>query len=110
MPGFNLYEALSSCAHHFESFGGHAAAAGLKIEEGKIDGLDVAGLTYAILLYIPDNALSGNWRVVAFVDDKATADQEKAILSVYTGEKGGPVADLARLIGDVVAVERAGAP
>ena len=76
-------------------------------EEGEIDGLDVSGLTYSILLYIPDNALSGNWRVVAFVDDKATADQEKAILSVYMGEKGGPVADLARLIGDVVAVERA---
>lgn len=75
-------------------------------EEGKIDGLDVAGLTYAILLYIPDNALSGNWRVVAFVDDKANAEQEKAILSVYSGEKGGPLADLARLIGEVVAVER----
>lgn len=37
VPGFNLHEALSSCAHHFESFGGHAAAAGLKIEEAKID-------------------------------------------------------------------------
>ncbi len=37
VPGFNLHEALSSCAHHFESFGGHAAAAGLKIQETKID-------------------------------------------------------------------------
>jgi single-stranded-DNA-specific exonuclease len=37
IPGFNLHEALSSCAHHFESFGGHAAAAGLKIEEAKIE-------------------------------------------------------------------------
>ena len=76
-------------------------------EKGEIDGVDVSGLTFAILLHIPDNALSGNWRVVACVDDKATADQEKAILSVYTGEKGGPVADLAQLIGEVVAVERA---
>jgi len=76
-------------------------------EKGEIDGVDVSGLTFSILLHIPDNALSGNWRVVAYVDDKATADQEKAILSVYTGEKGGPVADLAQLIGEVVAVERA---
>jgi hypothetical protein len=76
-------------------------------EKGEIDGVDVSGLTFAILLHIPENALSGNWRVVACVDDKATADQEKAILSVYTGEKGGPVADLAQLIGEVVAVERA---
>ncbi len=76
-------------------------------EKGEIDGVDVSGLTFSILLHIPDNALSGNWRVVAFVDDNATAEQEKAILSVYTGEKGGPVADLAQLIGEVVAVERA---
>lgn len=75
-------------------------------EKGEIDGVDVSGLTYSILLHIPDNALSGNWRVVAFVDDKATAEQEKAILSVYTGEQGGPVADMAQLIGEVVAVER----
>lgn len=37
VPGFNLHEALSSCSHHFESFGGHAAAAGLKIPEAKIE-------------------------------------------------------------------------
>lgn len=75
-------------------------------EKGEIDGVDVSGLTYSILLYIPDNALSGNWRVVACVDDKATINQEEAILSVYKGEKGGPVADIAQLIGEVVAVER----
>ncbi len=37
VAGFNLHEGLASCAHHFESFGGHAAAAGLKIAEAKID-------------------------------------------------------------------------
>jgi len=76
-------------------------------EKGEIDDVDVSGLTFALLLHIPANALSGSWRVVACVDDKATADQEKAILSVYTGEKGGPVADMAQLVGEVVAVERA---
>lgn len=76
-------------------------------DKGEIDGVDVSGLTFALLLHIPDNALSGNWRVVACVDDKATAEQEKAILGVYTGEKGGPVADMAQLVGEVVAVERA---
>ncbi len=76
-------------------------------DKGEIDGVDVSGLTFALLLHIPANALSGNWRVVACVDDKATAEQEKAILGVYTGEKGGPVADMAQLVGEVVAVERA---
>ncbi len=37
VPGFNLHEALSQCSHHFVGFGGHAAAAGVTIEEKHID-------------------------------------------------------------------------
>jgi single-stranded-DNA-specific exonuclease len=35
--GLPLHEALKSCAAHLTSHGGHAAAAGLKIEEDRID-------------------------------------------------------------------------
>lgn len=35
--GFNLFEALSACSEHLVSFGGHALAAGLNIQENKID-------------------------------------------------------------------------
>ena len=41
------------------------------------------------------------------VDDNASPAQEAALLKVYTGQAGGPVADLAKLIGTVVSVERA---
>lgn len=75
-------------------------------DKGNIDGVDVSGLTFAVLCHIPGNILQGNWRVIAYVDEKASKAQEEAILSVYTGKKGGPVADLAKLIGEVVAVER----
>ena len=75
-------------------------------DKGKIDGVDVSGLTFAVLCHIPGNILQGNWRIVAYVDEKASKQQEEAILAVYTGKKGGPVADLAQLIGEVVGVER----
>ena len=77
-----------------------------QIEKGTIDGVDVSGLTYAILLYIANNALAGNWRVVACIDAKASEEQAEAIKSVFTGEQGGAVADIAALIGEIVAVER----
>ena len=32
--------------------------------------------------------------------------QEAALLAVYTGQKGGPIADLAKLVGEVVSVEK----
>lgn len=37
IPGFNLFEALDACSHHLLKHGGHAAAAGLSIEEDKLD-------------------------------------------------------------------------
>jgi single-stranded-DNA-specific exonuclease len=35
--GFDLHRALSACSHHLLSHGGHAAAAGLKIEERALE-------------------------------------------------------------------------
>jgi hypothetical protein len=77
------------------------------VDKGTINGVDVSDLTFAIVGHIPGNIMEGNWRVVAFVDEKATKEQEDAILGVWTGKMGGPVADLAQLIGEVVGVERA---
>jgi hypothetical protein len=74
---------------------------------GTIDGIDVAGLTIAFVTHIPGNVLNGNWRVAVYVDEKSTEQQEKALLSVFTGKQGGPAADLAALIGKIVAVQRA---
>ncbi len=42
VPGFNLHAALEACDEYLLSHGGHAAAAGLKIEEGKIDAFRAA--------------------------------------------------------------------
>ncbi len=75
-------------------------------ERGEVNGVDISGLTLAVLCHIPGNVLEGNWRAIVFVDEKASAEQEKALLDVFTGKLGGPVADLAQLIGEVVSVER----
>jgi hypothetical protein len=77
-----------------------------RIDKGTIDGVNVSGLTFAALCNIPGNVLDGNWKIVAYVDERATQEQEEAILAVWTGKKGGPVADLAQLVGTVAAVER----
>ena len=74
-------------------------------DKGKIDGVDVAGRTIALIAHIPGNILQGNWKAAVYVDDKASTQQKDAILSVYTGKLGGPVGDLAKLIGEVVSVE-----
>ncbi len=78
------------------------------IEKGTIDGVAVGGLTFAVSAHIPKNILiPKSWKAVVFVDERATPQQEDALLRLFTGQLGGPVADLAGLIGEVVAVERA---
>jgi hypothetical protein len=82
----------SALAHHFD--------------RGEIDGVDVSGLTLAFIVHIPGNVLKGNWRAVVHLDERASKAQEEALLSVYTGKQGGPVADLVNLVGEVLSVER----
>lgn len=76
-------------------------------DAGKIDGVDVTGRTIAMVAHIPGNVLKGNFRVALYIDDGASDKQHEAILNVYSGKLGGPVADLAKLVGEVVSVERA---
>lgn len=40
--GFNLYNALASCSDHLIGFGGHAQAAGLKVEDSAIEAFRAA--------------------------------------------------------------------
>ena len=76
-------------------------------DKGTVNGTDVSGRTFTILTHIPGNILEGNWKIVVYVDDGATDEQQQALLDVWTGKLGGPVADLAQLVGEVLAVERA---
>ena len=75
-------------------------------DEGQVNGIDVAGRTFVILTHIPGNILKGNFRVIVFVDDRATPQQEQALTQAFSGKLGGPLADFAQLFGEVVGVQR----
>jgi hypothetical protein len=86
-------DCLSVVAYHFD--------------RGTIRGVDVSGLTVASAVHIPGNVLAGNWKQVLYVDDGADEEQYEAIVAMMTGELGGPLGDLAQLVGERVAIERA---
>jgi hypothetical protein len=77
------------------------------VDSGTVRGVDVSDRGIALSVYIPGNVLAGNWKAVVHVDDRCSEEQQEALLAVFTGALGGPIADLAALIGEVVAVERA---
>jgi hypothetical protein len=76
-------------------------------DQGTIRGVDVSGLTLANVVFIPGNVLAGNWKAHMFVDERASDEQLDAIVAAFSGQLGGPLADLSQLIGEVLAVTRA---
>lgn len=76
-------------------------------DKGEINGVDVSGLSMINVARVPGNVLTPNsWKVLLLVDDKATDEQVDALLAAYSGKLGGPLADLAQLVNEVVGVER----
>jgi hypothetical protein len=76
------------------------------VDRGSIRGIDVSDRCIAMSAHIPGNVLSGDWKVAVLVDDRCTDEQQQALLEAFTGQLGGPLADLAGLVGEVVTVER----
>jgi hypothetical protein len=75
---------------------------------GRIGAVEVSGLNIVNIVHIPGNVLAPkSWKVVMVVDDRATPEQKDAIVGAYTGKFGGPLADLAGLVGEVKEVRSA---
>ena len=87
-------------------FGTCDTIVGWHFDKGTVNGVDVSGHTIVAIAHIPGNILKGNWKAAIYLDEKVSPKQEEAILGVYTGKLGGPVAELAKLIGEVVSVEK----
>lgn len=75
-------------------------------DSGQINGTDVAGMNMGFLGHLPGNVFHGNVRLLVLVDERTSDTQQEALLAAFTGQVGGPLADLAGLIGEVVGVER----
>jgi hypothetical protein len=76
------------------------------IGRGEVDGVDVSGRSVSIVADSPKRMLDGGWRVGVIIDDKASKEQADKLTAVFAGQVGGPMANLAPLIGEILGVER----
>ena len=77
------------------------------IQEGNVEGTDIAGLKVAAIADTPKVMTDGNWKLGVFVDANASDDQADKLVKVFSGQLGGPMAGLAPLVGEMLGVERA---
>lgn len=78
-----------------------------RVAEGDVDGVDVGGLTVAMVADTPKVMTDGGWRVGVFIDDAASDEQAEKLGAVFGGQLGGPMEGLAPLIGEMLGMERA---
>jgi hypothetical protein len=75
------------------------------IDSGEVDGINVGGLTVAVLADTPQVMADGNWRVAMFMDEAANEEQADRLGGVFSGQLGGPMEALSGLIGENLGVE-----
>ncbi|GAA3829652.1 hypothetical protein GCM10022403_073620 [Streptomyces coacervatus] len=77
------------------------------VDRGDVEGVDVGGLTVALLADAPGQMSLGGWRVGLFLDEAASAEQAEKLQGVFSGTKGGPPEILTPLVGEIAGVETA---
>ncbi|HEU4658384.1 MAG TPA: DUF1326 domain-containing protein [Capillimicrobium sp.] len=78
-----------------------------QVDRGEVDGVDVSGLTVAVLGDTPKVMADGDWRLGLVVDASASDEQAEKLAGVFSGQLGGPMEGLAPLVGENLGLERA---
>ena len=81
------------------------AALAWRIDSGEVDGTDVSGLSVVLVLDSPGQMSEGDWRVGVFMDERASDEQAHKLGGVFSGQMGGPPANLVPLIGENLGME-----
>ena len=75
------------------------------VDSGEVDGIDVSDRSVAVILDTPKQMTDGDWRVGLFVDERASDEQAEKLAGVFSGQVGGPMANLAPLISENLGME-----
>jgi hypothetical protein len=81
------------------------AALAWHIDSGEVDGTDVSDLSVVLVLDSPRQMSEGDWRVGMFMDDRASDEQAEKLGGIFSGQMGGPLANLVPLISENLGME-----
>jgi hypothetical protein len=75
------------------------------IDQGSFGSASLDGLNVALLAHTPGHMMQTKWKVALYLDERAGADQQKALGAIFSGQAGGHLAVVAPLIGEVMGVK-----
>src|SRR5438093_10913454 len=75
------------------------------IDKGSFGNIALNGLNVGLLAHAPGHMLQTKWKVALYLDQNASADQQKALGAIFSGQAGGHLAALGPLIGEVMGIK-----
>jgi hypothetical protein len=81
--------------------------AGIRIDEGRFEAVDLSGLKVGLIMEIPGLMSRGNWTAGVFIDDQASIQAVKALTKIFSGRAGGSTHLLSILVGHFLGVRQA---
>lgn len=79
----------------------------IAIDEGHYEGEDLGGLNIGLLVDIPGRMGEGNWKVAAYVDERASQKAYNGILQIFSGAAGGTTGLFTMLVSEIIGAEKA---
>ncbi|WP_170442649.1 DUF1326 domain-containing protein [Ruegeria arenilitoris] len=87
---------------------GHCHAwMGVIIDQGHYEGEDLSGLNVGLLVDIPGRMGEGQWKVAAYVDERASGKAYNGLLQIFSGQAGGTTGLFTMLVSEIIGAERA---
>ena len=61
------------------------------IEDGNLNGIDLSGLGFVVVMYTPGKMTEPDWTTAFYVDEQANQEQRVQLDKTLSGEIGGPM-------------------
>lgn len=78
----------------------------IAIDSGHFEGESLAGINVGLLVDIPGRMAEGNWKVAAYIDDRATQRAYNGLLKILSGSAGGTTGLFTMLVSTIIHAER----
>ena len=78
----------------------------IAIDEGHYEGESLSGVNVGLLVDIPGRMGEGNWKVAAYVDERASERAYHGILQIFSGQAGGTTGLFTMLVSEIIGAQR----
>ena len=79
---------------------------GVAIDDGHFENENLSGLNIGLLVDIPGRMGEGNWKVAAYVDERASEKAYNGLLKIFSGQAGGTTSLFTMLVSEIIGAHR----